>query len=151
VRAYLAAVLTHGLQGRIVAEGQSYNSVMPSQAQLADEAWPPCSTMWCASSRASAVPAFEPAELARHAPPASPKALRAQRDAALAPWPAPRPPRRAARLLGLCLSALLAWLAAGPLRAAQPLGRQPGAQLPADLHGLPPEDGSGMPQRGIRP
>lgn len=87
VRAYLAAVLTHGLQGRIVAEGQSYNSVMPAQAQLSDEALAAVLNHVVRElAGQTAVPAFEPAELARaRAGSPSPKTLRAQRDAALAP------------------------------------------------------------------
>jgi len=87
MRQYLALVLTHGLQGRIVSEGQTYNSVMPAQTQLSDEEMAAALThvMRDLAGQAS-VPAFTAAELAQaRASTVSPKALRAQRDAALAP------------------------------------------------------------------
>lgn len=87
MRQYLALVLTHGLQGRIVSEGQTYNSVMPAQTQLSDEEMAAALThvMRDLAGHPS-VPAFTSAELAQaRASTVTPKALRAQRDAALAP------------------------------------------------------------------
>lgn len=87
MRQYLALVLTHGLQGRIVSEGQTYNSVMPAQTQLSDEdlAAALSHVVRDLAGQAS-VPAFTASELAQaRASTVSPKTLRAQRDAALAP------------------------------------------------------------------
>src|SRR5450830_1790724 len=87
MRQYLALVLTHGLQGRIVSEGQTYNSVMPAQTQLSDEELAAAlSHVVRDLAGQAAVPAFAAADLAQaRASTISPKALRAQRDAALAP------------------------------------------------------------------
>jgi len=87
MRQYLALVLTHGLQGRIVSEGQTFNSVMPAQTQLSDEELAAAlSHVVRDLAGQAAVPAFTAADLAQaRASTVSPKALRAQRDAALAP------------------------------------------------------------------
>lgn len=85
VRAYMAQVVVQGLQGPIVSEGQSYNSVMPSQAQLSDDELAAVLTHVVVGlgGQAQAAP-FKPEDIsAARATRQSPKALRAQREAAL--------------------------------------------------------------------
>ena len=84
VRAYMAQVVVQGLQGHIVSEGQSFNSVMPSQAQLSDdELAAVLSHVVIGLGGQSQLAPFEAADIAAaRASRLSPKALRAQRQAA---------------------------------------------------------------------
>lgn len=85
LRSYLAQVVTHGLQGRIVSEGQTYNSVMPAQSHLSDEALAAVLTHVVQDLAHHAdAPAFKVEELAQaRAQTLSAKDIRANREAAL--------------------------------------------------------------------
>lgn len=85
VRAYLASVVVHGLSGRIVVDGTTFNSAMPAQAQLSDDEVAAVLTHVVNGLAGKAVPAFTADEVkaARAATPTA-KDLRARREALLA-------------------------------------------------------------------
>lgn len=85
VRAYLASVVVHGLSGRIVVDGTTFNSAMPAQAQLSDDEVAAVLTHVVGGLAGRSVPAFTAAEVAaaRAAKPSA-KDLRTQREALVA-------------------------------------------------------------------
>lgn len=84
-RAYVAKVLTHGLSGRIVSQGQAYVGAMPAQADLSDDDLAAVASYVASALNGLPQAGFTAADLARaRAMPATHKELREER-AALAP------------------------------------------------------------------
>lgn len=83
-RSYIAQVLVHGLSGRIVAQGQTFNLAMPPQAALSDADLAAAANYVARELNGSTGPAFVDADIvAARAAKRSHKELRALREGLL--------------------------------------------------------------------
>ena len=80
-RRYLAQVLIHGLSGRIVSQGQTFNGAMPGQFALSDAELADVANYLARDLNGAASPVFGPEDFVRaRAPKPSHKELRELRE-----------------------------------------------------------------------